>query len=121
MSQPKRVLIVDDHVENVDWAVKLFQAYGHEAKGCYNGRDAIRSVHEYDPDAVIMDISMPDITGWEAARAIRESIPGKRPLLIAVTGEYKGAADLMYSKMSGFDHYILKPADPEKLIELIEA
>lgn len=121
MSLPKRVLIVDDHVDTVTSAVELFRAHGYEAKGCYSGRDAIRSVQEYDPDAVIMDISMPDISGWEVARRIRERAPGKRPLLIAITGEYKGAADLIYSKMSGFDHYILKPADPDKLVELIEA
>ena len=121
MSPPKRVLIVDDNIDAVTTAVEFFRAIGHDATGCHNGRDAIRSVQEYDPDAVIMDISMPDITGWEAARTIRESFPGRRPLLIAVTGEYKGAADLMYSKMSGFDHYILKPADPQRLVELIEA
>ena len=118
---PKRVLVADDHADVVDSAVALLRTAGYEARGCYNGNDALQAIREFDPDAVVMDIAMPGMTGWEVARTIREEHPGKRPLLIAITGEYKGGADLIYTKMNGFDHYLLKPAEPTKLIELIEA
>jgi two-component system CheB/CheR fusion protein len=95
------VLVVDDQVDTVRTTVELF-------------RD-----RDLDPDAVVMDIAMPGITGWDAARTIGEDFPGKRPLLIAITGQYKGAADLILTKLSGFDHYFLKPPEPAKLIELV--
>jgi len=117
----KRVLVVDDHTDMVDSTVAFFRSVGYEAKGCYSGLDALQAIRDFDPDAVVMDIAMPGITGWEVARTIRDEIPGKRPLLIAITGEYKGGADLIYTKMNGFDHYMLKPTEPTKLIELIEA
>jgi len=117
---PKRVLVVDDHADTVKSTVAMLSAHGHEARGCYSGKDAVRAIREFDPDAVVMDIAMPGLTGWDVARAIRQEFPGKRPLLIAVTGEYKGAADLILTKMNGFDHYFLKPTEPAKLIELIE-
>lgn len=118
---PKRVLVVDDNLDTVRSTVELFRTLGYDAKGCYSGTEALQTIREYDPDAVVMDIGMPGISGWDAARAIRHDFPGKRPLLIAVTGEYKGAADLILTRMNGFDHYFLKPAQPAKLIELIEA
>jgi len=117
---PKRVLVVDDHVATVETTVAFLRSHGHDAKGCYSGKEALEAVRDFDPDAVVMDISMPGITGWDAARTIREDFPGKRPLLIAVTGKYKGAADLILTKMNGFDHYFLKPTEPAKLVELIE-
>jgi DNA-binding response OmpR family regulator len=117
----KRVLVVDDHVDTVQSTVIFFRAAGYDARGCYNGQDALRAIRDFDPDAVVMDIGMPGMSGWEAARAIRGEFPGRRPLLIAITGEYKGGADLIVTKMNGFDHYFLKPTAPAKLIELIEA
>lgn len=118
---PKRVLVVDDHVDTVKSTVKLRRVAGYDVRGCYNGSEALEVIRDFDPDAVVMDIAMPGMTGWEAARTIRERLPGRRPLLIAITGEYKGGADLIFTKMNGFDHYFLKPAEPNKLIELIEA
>ena len=117
----KRVLVVDDHVDTVQSTVAVFRSAGYDAKGCYNAKDALQAIRDFDPDAVVMDIAMPGMTGWEAARTIRDEIPGKRPLLIAITGEYKGGADLIFTKMNGFDHYLLKPTEPARLIELIEA
>ena len=118
---PKRILVVDDHVDTVESTVTLLRELGHDARGCYSGKEAIEAIRDYDPDAVVMDLAMPGITGWDAARAIREEFPGKRPLLIAVTGQYKGAADLILTKMNGFDHYFLKPVEPANLVPLIEA
>ena len=118
---PKRVLVVDDHVDTVKTTVELFRAHGHEAKGCYNGKDALLAIRDFDPDAVVMDIAMPGINGWDAARTIRADYPGKRPLLIAITGKYKGAADRILTKLNGFDHCFLKPPEPAKLIELVES
>jgi CheY-like chemotaxis protein len=115
-----RVLVVDDHEDTVAITVELLRSMGHEAKGCYSGREALALVGEFNPDCVLMDIGMPNGSGWETAQEIRLRFPGKRPMLIAITGEYKGPADLMLSKMNGFDHYVLKPAHIDALAPLIE-
>jgi DNA-binding response OmpR family regulator len=57
--------------------------------------------------------------GWEAARRIRALIPGKRPLLIGISGQYTKGADKILAEMSGFDYYLMKPADPKVLLTLV--
>lgn len=83
---PKRVLVVDDHVDTVKSTVDVLRLAGYDVRGCYNGNEALEAIRDFDPDAVVMDIAMPGMTGWEATRTIREQLPGKRPLLIAITG-----------------------------------
>ena len=92
--------------------------------GTLNGRMPQRVLivddHVDTVKTTVARVAIAASSGWDAARTIRQDIPGKRPLLIAVTGEYKGAADLILTKMNGFDHYFLKPTEPAKLAELIE-
>jgi len=118
MGSTKRVLVVDDNKDMVTTTVELLRAMGHEVRGCDNAVDAITCVDEFAPDVVIMDLAMPGVSGWNAAQMIRERYP-KPPLLIAVTGEYRGGADRILSHIAGFDHYILKPAHPSVLEKII--
>src|SRR3954464_12404352 len=120
MKKPKRVLVVDDNQDIVATTVFLLRDMGHDSEGCLSGQEALEFVQTYDPDVVVMDLAMPGISGFEVAQQIRQRFPGPRPVLIAVTGELKGPLDLMLSNKSGFDHYILKPADPKTLEGLID-
>ena len=114
-----RVLVVDDHEDTVSMMVEVLRTCGHEPIGCRNGGEALALVEEFKPDCALMDIGMPGRNGWDVAYEIRQRFPGKRPLLIAITGEYKGPLDLVLSKRSGFDHYVLKPAHIDALAPLI--
>ena len=118
MGQAKRVLVVDDNKDMVATTVELLRAMGHEVRGCHDAVAAINCVDDFAPDVVVMDLAMPGISGWNAAQMIRERYP-KPPLLIAVTGEYRGGADRILSHVAGFDHYILKPAHPSVLEKMI--
>ena len=118
--QPLRVLIVDDSRDAVLALTMLVRTDGHDTRGCYNGADVLRSVREYDPDVVLLDIGLPDETGWDVARKIRAEFRGPRPLLIGITGEYTKGADRVLAELSGFDYYLIKPADPEVLTTLLE-
>ena len=120
MARPLRVLVVDDSKEIVSTTMELVRLMGHQCHGCHTGKQAVDCVEEYDPDVLIMDISMPEMTGWEAAKKIREKHAGVRPMLIAITGQYTRGADKMVSAMNGFDYYLVKPADPKVLQALIE-
>src|SRR4051812_39396523 len=100
----KRILVVDDNRDTVTTTVELLRERGYESEGCFSGGEALERVRDYDPDVVVLDLAMPGVSGWQVAQTIREANPAGRPVLIAVTGEFKGAADMLLSKMSGFDH-----------------
>ena len=98
----------------------LLRDEGHEVRGVYTGRQVLDAVHGFDPDVVVLDIAMPDLSGWEVARTIRTHPDGKRRTLIGISGEYKNSVDKLLSTIVGFDHYLLKPCSPNALIALLE-
>jgi DNA-binding response OmpR family regulator len=117
--RPLRVVVIDDERDTVHTLVALLRVEGHEATGVCDSRDALKAVQELEAEAAIIDIAMPAMTGWDVARAIRETLGEKRPLLIAVSGEYTKSADRVLAKMVGFDYYLKKPCDPNVLMALL--
>ena len=117
--QRLRVLVADDEHDTVLTLMELLREEGHETRGVYQGTDVMAAMDAFDPDAVLLDISMPGMSGWEVARAIRAEYGEKRPLLIAISGVYKLAADQILGKLAGFNHYIAKPYDPSVLLALL--
>src|SRR5437868_5053723 len=83
--QPRRrVLVVDDNQDLVVTLKALLEEEHYDVRGAYNGRDALIELAEFDPDAVIVDIGLPELTGWDFARVVRKvSDSADRPLLIA--------------------------------------
>lgn len=117
--RPLRVLVVDDERDTVLTLMELLREEGHETKGIYNGRQALQAIRDFDADAVIMDIAMPEHSGWDTAREIREAIGLARPLLIALSGHYTKGSDRILSQLAGFDYYLTKPCDPDVLLALL--
>jgi DNA-binding response OmpR family regulator len=114
-----RVVVADDDRDSVLTLMMLLREEGHEVRGVYAGRQVLAAVRALEPDVVILDIAMPDLSGWEVARLIRDRLP-RRTMLIGVSGEYKHGVDRILSELVGFDHYLVKPYDPAALIRLIE-
>jgi CheY-like chemotaxis protein len=114
-----RVLVVDDDRDSVLTLMALLRDEGYDAKGAYTAKDALKSLQGFDPDAVLLDISLPDMSGWDVAREIRQICGDRRPLLVAVTGAYKMSADRVLAQMAGFNEYVTKPYDPDQLLRLI--
>lgn len=92
---------------------------GFETRGAYRGAEALDAFRDFEPDAVLLDIGIPDISGYDVAREIRKQTAANQPLLIAVTG-WKKASDRMLAQMAGFDHHISKPYDSQALVALLE-
>ena len=114
-----RVLIADDDRDSVLTLMMLLRHEGHEVRGVYTGNQAIASIRGFEPDAVLLDIALPELSGWEVARAIRNR-QGRQPLLIGISGEYKNGSDRILSEILGFDHYLVKPYAPADLLALLE-
>ena len=112
------ILVVDDSRDAVRSATMLLEEDGHEVRGLYSGRDVVKVVQEFNADAVLLDIALPGLSGWEVARALREKL-GRRQLLIGISGEYKHSVDRILSEAIGFDHYLVKPYDPNELLALL--
>ena len=114
-----RVLVADDDRDTVITLTMLLRDEGYEVQGVNTGRNVIGAILDFSPDAVILDINLPDLSGWEVARRIRER-RGPQPLLIGISGEYKKGADKVLAHISGFDHYLVKPCDPQMIFAALD-
>jgi CheY-like chemotaxis protein len=117
-SSPLRVLVVDDYRDAVEALCTLLRAMGHEARGVTRGAQVLDAVEAFEPAVVLLDIGMPDLSGYEVARALRaRSRPC--PHLVAITG-WGSAADRGRALEAGFDQHVLKPLDA-KIVQRVLA
>jgi two-component system, chemotaxis family, CheB/CheR fusion protein len=116
---PLRILIVDDNHDSADMLATLLQFAGHETFTAHDGPAAVDMAEELDPDVILLDIGLPILNGYEAARRIRELRGrGRRPLLIALTG-WGQDEDRRRSEQAGFDAHLVKPVDDAVLGRLL--
>ena len=115
-----RILVADDDRDAVMSLLALLRDEGHEVRGVHTGLDVLDSVRNFAPDAILLDIGMPHITGYEVARELRVRYASARPLLIAVTGRNQ-PGDRNLSHLAGFDHHVAKPYDPNALLGLLKS
>ena len=118
--RPLRVLVVDDNRDLVLSMMELLLAEGHESQACYDGTGVWDCVEAFDPDVILLDIGLPGMSGWDVAQVVRSRIRGKRPMIIGITGEYTKGGDRALAQIHGFDYYLLKPADPNYVLALVE-
>jgi CheY-like chemotaxis protein len=113
-----RVLIADDERDTVMTLGVLLRSEGFDVRMATRGAEVPDAVREFRPDFVLLDIGMPDRTGYELAQELRERYGAECPTLIAVTA-YRSPADKAQAKASGFHHHIGKPYNPVALIHLL--
>ncbi len=119
MAPPLSVLVVDDNRDAADALVALLGAHGHRAVAAYSGASAIREADATRPDVVLLDIGMPETTGFDVARALRDYKRAPKPVIVAVTGAAE-PSDKLAARMAGFDHYLVKPVELQSLVSLLE-
>jgi signal transduction histidine kinase/DNA-binding response OmpR family regulator len=112
-----RVLVVDDNADAARSLAMLLEVSGQDVRICYDGPSALAESETFQPEVILLDIGLPSMDGFEVARRLRERSDLPRPLLVALTG-YGQAEDLRRSREAGFDHHLVKPADPETLTAL---
>jgi CheY-like chemotaxis protein len=117
--QPLRVLIADDDRDSVLTLATLLEMEGYEVRAVNGGQEALDLAREFRPDVVLLDIGMPKITGYEAARRLRLRYGNDCPVLVAITG-WKQASDKILASLAGFDHHVAKPYEPAQLIALLK-
>jgi CheY-like chemotaxis protein len=115
----KRILVVDDDVRNIFSLTSVLEDHGMSVRFAENGKDALSALKE-DPevDAILMDVMMPEMDGYETTRAIREMPEFKSLPIIALTAKaMKGDREKCIA--AGASDYITKPVDTEQLLSLL--
>jgi PAS domain S-box-containing protein len=114
----QRILIVDDNRDAAETLAMLLRLHGHEVCLAYEGRSALEVARAFGPGLVFLDIGMPDMDGYQVARAFRADFTMADSTLVALTG-WGQEEDRKRSQEAGFDHHLVKPVEPERLEELI--
>jgi signal transduction histidine kinase/ActR/RegA family two-component response regulator len=113
-----RVLVVDDNVDSSTTLADVLAAAGHEVKIALTGAEAVAVAARFAPHAAILDIGLPDMSGYELARRLRAT-PGWHGCLIALTG-YGQATDKALAAQAGFDQHFTKPAELSSLLRAVD-
>lgn len=115
-----RVLVVEDQEDARDSLRMLLELDGHVVDTAGSGREGVERFAALSPEVVLVDIGLPEMNGYEVARAIRAQPRGAHALLVALTG-YGQPDDQSNAREAGFDHHLTKPVDYEKLMQLVRA
>jgi CheY-like chemotaxis protein len=113
----KRILVVDDNVDAATSLALLLRAMGHEVFVAHEGRSALADLSRIRPDIALLDIAMPDMSGYELARQVRSRV-GSSVRIVALTG-FGLPEDRARALEAGFDQHMVKPADPAFLKSLL--
>ena len=114
----RRVLVVDDNQDAAESLAMFLKLTGHDTHIAHDGLEAVEKAEQLSPDIILLDIGLPKINGFEAARRIRAQSREKKLVLVALTG-WGQDADRQKSREAGFDAHVVKPIDPDALTSLL--
>src|SRR5690606_29777934 len=113
------ILVVDDDPDAVEIAESDLSAQGYEVHTAYGGQEALAKLEEVQPDAVLLDVMMPEMDGWEVSRAIKNHprFRDVRVIMFTARGDF---TDKQEGLRSGADDYIVKPVRLDDLGQTVE-
>jgi two-component system CheB/CheR fusion protein len=112
------VLVVDDNADAVETLALLLELNGYETHTATDGAEALRTAARVRPQVVFMDLGMPTMDGYEAARRMRAQRWGGGIRLVAISG-WGQASDVARSRAAGFDAHFAKPVDPDQVLDVL--
>ena len=113
-----RILVADDNQDAAQTLAAMLDLHGHDVRIARDGLEALQIAEDFRPQIALLDIGMPNMDGYQAARQMRDRSWGNSVVLIAVTG-WGQDQDKRRAEEAGFNHHLVKPADPRTLLELI--
>ena len=114
-----RVLVVDDNIDTAAGLALLLRSWGYEVAMAHDGPSALETANAFCPHAVLLDIGLPRLSGFEVAQRLRQAPEHDgRPFLVAFSG-YNRESDLRRAEEVGIDVYLVKPFDPFGLESLL--
>ena len=113
------ILIADDNRDQVETLAALLSDEGHIVHKVVDAKLIVEAVRRYKPQVCILDLKMPEASGYAVGREIVEAFGDARPWLIAISGTWHGQTDRLLARSIGFDHFFQKPADPAALLQVL--
>jgi PAS domain S-box-containing protein len=115
-----KILVIDDNEDAAEMCATFLELAGQDVRRAYNGRSALALAEAFRPRVALLDIGLPDISGYEVARALRRAPWATNLLLVAVTG-WGQDQDKQRALDAGFDHHLTKPIEPDELERLLQS
>jgi signal transduction histidine kinase len=115
----RRVLIVDDNVDAARTMADALDLAGYDTRVSFDGPAALDAAASFEPDALLLDLGLPIMDGYEVAREVMGMPTVRKPVLVAVTG-YGQLSDQERTRMAGFTSHIVKPIDTPQLVAVLE-
>ena len=117
---PLRILLVEDYPDCAAMTAVVLSQYGYTVEVARNGPEALAACRQQRPDAVLLDIGLPGMSGFEVAKQLRDEFGSATPFLVAVTG-YGRVGDYRQSAAAGIDVHLVKPVDMNELDRILSA
>ena len=118
--KPPRILIVDDHVTNIELTRFVLEADGLLVDAVSNARQALQQIHASPPDLVLMDIQMPGIDGLDLTRRLKAD-PATRQIVVVAFTAYAMKGDEARLRNAGCDGYLAKPINVARFADQVRA
>jgi two-component system CheB/CheR fusion protein len=117
-ARPQRVLLVEDHADGAASLARILGRAGHDVMICRTGAEAVAGAAPWRPTVALVDLGLPDMSGWEVARRLRaiEDLANLR--ILALTGQGQ-ASDHTVSLDAGMEAHLVKPVEPRRLLALL--
>jgi two-component system, cell cycle response regulator DivK len=115
----KRILLVEDNEDNRIVYATVLRHFGYEVLEALNGEEGIAMAQSMHPDLILLDISIPIIDGWEAARVLKRDTSTRDIPIVALTA-HALASDRERAMDVGCDGYLAKPCEPRVVLEEVE-
>jgi DNA-binding response OmpR family regulator len=113
-----RILLVDDDEDAVQSLQALLTLRGQDVRSALSAADAMTVASQFAPDAILLDISLPDMDGYALCAALRDASADRRPVILAHTGW--GQLETDSAGLSCFDGHIVKPAHPDDILRELQ-
>jgi len=114
----KNILVIDDDTLAQKMIVAALEGEGYAAVASVDFKDALQKAHQTRPDLVLIDVVMPDITGFEACRSVKETFQPHPPPVIVMTGKLDAVDPILARKM-GADDFVVKTSDMAILVQAV--
>ena len=117
---PRRILVVDDNEDSTRSMALLQRRRGHETHTAFTGPEAVAAAAGFLPEVVLLDIGLPGMDGFEVARRLR-AMPALAGIFLVAMSGYSSEEDRAKARAAGFDEYMVKPVDLDRLRELLRS
>jgi CheY-like chemotaxis protein len=112
-----RILVVDDNRDTATSGALLLKMLGHEVEVAFDGPSALEMARTFQPEAMLLDIGLPGMTGYEVAKKLRDE-GFQKTRIVAVSG-YGQPEDRQRSQEAGCDDHLVKPVDQAALLSIL--